>query len=145
MLSFFIFHLSLFTIHFSLFTLAKPVDYSLQLVKSVTRSRETFDFGTTKTSLSVDSKGFLENGVPVIPVMGEIHFSRVPESDWKREILKMKAGGINYISTYVFWNHHESDEGKWVASPTAQTARNHESNDGNTGKREPDQKGFQFG
>ena len=113
MLSFFIFHLSLFTIHFSLFTLAKPVDYSLQLVKSVTRSRETFDFGTTKTSLSVDSKGFLENGVPVIPVMGEIHFSRVPESDWKREILKMKAGGINYISTYVFWNHHESDEGKW--------------------------------
>ncbi len=88
-------------------------DYSLQLVKSAPRSMETFDFGTTKTSLTVDSKGFLEDGTPVIPIMGEIHFSRVPESDWKREILKMKAGGINYISTYIFWNHHESDEGKW--------------------------------
>ena len=25
----------------------------------------------------------------------------------------MKAGGINIISTYIFWIHHEPEEGKW--------------------------------
>ena len=43
--------------------------------------------------------------------MGEIHFSRLPHEYWEEAILKMKSGGINVISTYVFWSIHEEKEG----------------------------------
>ena len=32
---------------------------------------------------------------------------------WEEEILKMKAGGISVIPTYVFWNIHEEQEGRF--------------------------------
>jgi hypothetical protein len=51
------------------------------------------------------------DGKPFIPIMGEIHFSRLPHQYWEEQILKMKAGGINVIATYVFWNMHEAKEG----------------------------------
>ena len=81
------------------------------------RSQKTFQFGTPTTpsgeSLYVDSKGLLLNGKEILPVMGEIHYSRVPRQDWKRELLKMKAGGITIAATYVFWIHHEEVEGRF--------------------------------
>ncbi len=65
-------------------------------------------------SIFVDSRSVIINGKPVIPVMGEVHYARVPEQDWKREILKMKAGGVTILATYVFWIHHEDEvEGQW--------------------------------
>jgi hypothetical protein len=45
--------------------------------------------------------------------MGEFQYSRYPAEDWEREILKMKAGGVRIISTYVFWIHHEEIEGRF--------------------------------
>ena len=76
-----------------------------------------FTFGTAVNpegrNLYVDSKGLLSNGVRSIPVMGEIHFSRVPAAEWLRELLKMKAGGVTIVSTYIFWNHHETEKGVW--------------------------------
>lgn len=53
------------------------------------------------------------DGKPFYAIAGECHFSRVVESQWKDTILKMKAGGINIISTYIFWNVHEEEEGKF--------------------------------
>lgn len=82
---------------------------------SISSAQNTFRFGTSATpegkTLLVDSKGLILDGKHIIPVMGEIHYSRVPESEWRREIRKMKAGGINIISTYIFWIHHEPEEG----------------------------------
>lgn len=76
---------------------------------------EPFKFGTAVSpdgqTLQVDGTGILLNGEYVLPVMGEIHFSRVPARDWRREILKMQAGGIDITACYVFWNHHEAAEG----------------------------------
>mgnify|MGYP002620323183 FL=1 len=51
------------------------------------------------------------NGRPCIPVVGEFHFSRFSCLYWEEELLKMKAGGIDIAATYVFWNHHEEEEG----------------------------------
>lgn len=51
------------------------------------------------------------DGEPVIPVMGEFHYSRYPHEQWEEEILKMKAGGINVLPTYIFWSLHEEREG----------------------------------
>ena len=57
------------------------------------------------------------DGKPWFPLMGEYHFSRSPAAEWEREILKMKAGGLTVISTYVFWIHHEETEGVFDCSP----------------------------
>jgi len=65
------------------------------------------------TVYQVDQKSLIVNGKRVMPVMGEIHFSRVEPESWKEELLKMRAGGITVIATYVFWNHHEQRPGEW--------------------------------
>lgn len=51
------------------------------------------------------------NGKPFFAICGEMHFSRVEESQWEDEIIRMKMGGVNIISTYIFWIHHEEFEG----------------------------------
>ena len=45
--------------------------------------------------------------------MGEFHYTRCPENEWREELFKMKAGGIDIVSTYVFWIHHEEIEGRF--------------------------------
>ena len=100
----------------SLMTLALPAQ-TISLKETSNRSSSTFRMGTAvnpdgKTFL-IDSKGILVEGQPLLPVMGEIHYARVPQKDWKREILKMKAGGVTIISTYAFWIHHEPKQGQW--------------------------------
>lgn len=74
----------------------------------------TFHMGGISPSderIDVNSYYMSMNGKPGIPVMGEIHYSRCAESEWRTELQKMKAGGINVIATYVFWIHHEEEEG----------------------------------
>ncbi len=67
----------------------------------------------TREVITNDSISLLKDGKPWLPVMGEIHYSRVRPEDWKTELLKMKAGGIDIIATYIFWIHHEEIEGEW--------------------------------
>lgn len=53
------------------------------------------------------------DGRPVIPVMGEFHYVRYPAEQWEEEIIKMKAGGVTILPTYIFWNLHEPVEGQF--------------------------------
>lgn len=64
-------------------------------------------------TLSVNNYYLEYNHKPFFPIKGEFHYSRYPQNYWEESILKMKAGGINVISTYVFWNMHEREEGKF--------------------------------
>ena len=52
-----------------------------------------------------------KNGKPFFPVAGELHYSRMEASRWEDELIKMRMGGINVVSTYLFWNHIEEEEG----------------------------------
>lgn len=65
------------------------------------------------STLEVDSVSLLRNGRRWLPVMGEIHYSRVDPRDWRAELEKMRAGGIDIAASYVFWIHHEEHEGEW--------------------------------
>lgn len=58
-----------------------------------------------------DASSLIINGKRVVPVMGEIHYSRIPANEWVTEIRKMKEGGVTIIANYVFWNHVEEQEG----------------------------------
>lgn len=62
-------------------------------------------------SIEVNSYYLSIDGKPVIPVLGEFHYSRYPADQWEEEILKIKAGGVTILPTYVFWNLHEEVEG----------------------------------
>lgn len=62
-------------------------------------------------SIEWDSHSLIFDGKRVVPVMGEVHYSRIPEDEWTREVKKMKQGGVSVIAAYVFWNHVEEVEG----------------------------------
>jgi beta-galactosidase len=63
--------------------------------------------------IAVDNRKLTLDGKPWLPVMGEFHFARYPEKYWREELLKMKAGGVQVVSTYIFWIHHEEIEGQF--------------------------------
>lgn len=69
------------------------------------------DAGLDGENISFTNYYMERNGKPYFCISGEFHFSRTSASRWEREILKMKACGINTISTYLFWIHHEEEEG----------------------------------
>src|ERR1035438_4375135 len=62
-----------------------------------------FKLGTTKNpaghEITVNSRSLLFDGQPVFPVMGEMHYSRVPQAEWRDELEKMKAGGVDIVAT----------------------------------------------
>ncbi len=64
-------------------------------------------------TLGVNSRYLTLDGKPWLPVAGEFHFSRYPREQWENEILKMKAAGVDIVSTYVIWIHHEEIEGQF--------------------------------
>ena len=66
------------------------------------------DFGKPVTW---DKHSLIIDGHRVCPVMGEVHYSRIPTDEWQQEIRKMKDGGVTIIATYLFWNHIEEQEG----------------------------------
>jgi beta-galactosidase len=78
-------------------------------------SAEVFHLGAARNpagaEIGVDSTSLLLNGRRWMPVMGELHYTRVPADRWREELLKMKAGGIDCVASYVFWIHHEETEG----------------------------------
>jgi beta-galactosidase len=41
-----------------------------------------------------------------------MHPARIPSEYWRRRILMAKAMGLNAIAAYVFWNYHETEEGR---------------------------------
>ncbi|MHA1730376.1 MAG: beta-galactosidase [Promethearchaeota archaeon] len=64
-------------------------------------------------TLAVTRRYLEYNGRPLLPVMGEFHFTRYPADYWEESLLKMKACGVDVVSTYVFWIHHEEARGKF--------------------------------
>lgn len=53
-----------------------------------------------------------QGGKPTLPVMGEFHYVRMDHRYWRNALLKMKASGVNIVSTYVMWSLHEEIEGQ---------------------------------
>jgi hypothetical protein len=101
-----------------LFQFLHAGSYNIAITPSPKNPDETyFRLGTATNpkdeSLLVSPQSIVRNGQPILPVMGEIHFSRVPQAEWKKALLQMKAGGITVVATYVFWIHHEENEGKF--------------------------------
>lgn len=66
--------------------------------------RHTFTLGSTD---------FLLDGKPFQILSGEMHPARIPAEYWRHRIRMAKAMGCNTIAAYVFWNYHETEEGRF--------------------------------
>ena len=71
-------------------------------------AQQESDFGK---EVAWDKYSLIIGGRRVCPVMGEVHYSRIPADEWQQEIRKMKDGGVTIIATYIFWSHIEEQEG----------------------------------
>ncbi len=72
-------------------------------------------FGNTEAVLNhtygQTDRYLTKDGEPYLYIMGELHYSRVDEKQWEERLKRMKEAGIEIISSYIIWNHHEEEEG----------------------------------
>ena len=73
----------------------------------------TIAIGAQVPTVKWDKHSLIIDGRRVCPVMGEVHYSRIPAAEWKTEVSKMKEGGVTMIACYVFWNHIEEIENQF--------------------------------
>ncbi|XP_070983494.1 beta-galactosidase-1-like protein 2 isoform X1 [Oncorhynchus clarkii lewisi] len=64
-----------------------------------------------KEGLGANSFQFTLEGEPFRILGGSIHYFRVPRAYWEDRLLKMRACGVNTLTTYVPWNLHEPERG----------------------------------
>lgn len=57
--------------------------------------------------IEVTSAYLERGGRPWFPITGEIHYSRIPRARWAQVLGHAKAGGLDTVATYVFWQAHE--------------------------------------
>lgn len=63
--------------------------------------------------IAVNSYFIEKDGQPFFPIVGEFHYCRYPAAYWEESLQKIKAGGVNVVATYIFWNLHERTEGQF--------------------------------
>ena len=63
--------------------------------------------------LTAEGDHFELDGKPFRILSGSFHYFRTHPAQWQQRLLKMKAAGLNTVSTYVPWNMHEEKEGKF--------------------------------
>ncbi|MFF2371685.1 beta-galactosidase [Agromyces sp. NPDC058110] len=61
--------------------------------------------------ISLTNRYVERRGIPVIPVSGELHYSRVPRAEWSERLRLMRSGGVTVVASYLIWNHHQPEAG----------------------------------
>ncbi|KAL5561196.1 hypothetical protein UlMin_030943 [Ulmus minor] len=69
--------------------------------------------GKTENGVLYDGRSLIINGKRELLFSGSIHYPRSTPDMWPDLITKAKHGGLNVIQTYVFWNVHEPEKGKF--------------------------------
>jgi len=64
-------------------------------------------------SFTVVDGQFSLDGKPFQILSGEMHYPRIPREYWRDRFRMAKAMGLNTVTTYVFWNVHEPESGKY--------------------------------
>ncbi|MEQ2258877.1 Beta-galactosidase-1-like protein 2 [Xenotaenia resolanae] len=64
-----------------------------------------------KVGLSTNSSQFTLEGEPFRILGGSVHYFRVPRAYWRDRLMKMKACGINTLTTCVPWSLHQPEKG----------------------------------
>ena len=70
-------------------------------------------FSQKKHTFEIKNGDFVYDGRPIRIISGEMHYPRIPHQYWRHRMQMLKAMGLNAVATYVFWNIHEPEPGKW--------------------------------
>lgn len=62
---------------------------------------------------AIEGEQFLLDGKPHLIRSGELHYPRIPRALWRERLRQARAMGLNTITTYVFWNLHEPEPGRF--------------------------------
>ncbi|MER7107291.1 glycoside hydrolase family 35 protein [Streptomyces sp. NPDC000229] len=62
---------------------------------------------------TVGDQDFLLDGRPVRLLSGALHYFRVHEEQWDHRLAMLRAMGLNCVETYVPWNLHEPEAGRY--------------------------------
>ncbi|CAH8305571.1 unnamed protein product [Eruca vesicaria subsp. sativa] len=68
---------------------------------------------TNKKGVTSDGTSLIINGKRELLYSGSVHYPRSTPDMWPSIIEKARIGRLNTIQTYVFWNVHEPEQGKW--------------------------------
>ena len=66
-----------------------------------------------KHTFALGDTTFLLDNQPFQMISGEMHYPRIPKECWRARMKAAKAMGLNTVATYVFWNIHEPQKGKY--------------------------------
>jgi beta-galactosidase len=75
-------------------------------------------------SFSSAKEYFIKNGKTFFLISGEIHYFRLDPKLWEKHLRLLKQSGANTTSTYIPWDWHEYEEGKFDFSGETHPARN---------------------
>jgi hypothetical protein len=62
-------------------------------------------------TITLTRSGLTIDGVPFTLLAGQLHYFRFPKAEWRDQLLKARAGGLNTIDTVIPWNLHEPSAG----------------------------------
>ncbi len=63
--------------------------------------------------LTIENNALRLDGQPFYLVSGDFHYFRCLPGGWQRRLRLMKAFGLNTVQTYVPWNLHEPEKGRF--------------------------------
>jgi beta-galactosidase len=69
-------------------------------------------------------KYFIKDGKPYFLISGEIHYFRLEPKLWEKHLRLLKQSGANTTSTYIPWDWHEYEEGKFDFTGETQPGKN---------------------
>lgn len=85
---------------------------SLRAPAAVAQEPTAYRAGERRT-FSLGREDFLLDGKPFQIIAGEMHFARIPREYWRHRLRMARAMGLNAVATYVFWNYHEPERGRF--------------------------------
>ena len=66
---------------------------------------------TPGKSVTFDERSVMVDGRRILLTCGEIHYPRSTRAMWPKLLERSKSLGLNTITSYVFWNFHETSRG----------------------------------
>jgi beta-galactosidase GanA len=69
--------------------------------------------------VTITRDGLVIDDQPTVLLAGQLHYFRFPKAEWRDQLLKARAGGLNTIDTVIPWNLHEPVPGSFVFADEA--------------------------
>ncbi|XP_049781675.1 beta-galactosidase-like isoform X1 [Schistocerca cancellata] len=90
----------------------------LALLLQLVRPQDAEETTVAPRSFTVDYENntFLLDGEPFRYVAGSLHYFRLPHPLWRDRLRKLRAAGLNVVSTYVEWSQHAPEPGEYIFS-----------------------------